>query len=555
MADALPEKYDVLVVGAGPVGLAAAAELGLHGVRALVVEQNARTGQQPRAKTTNIRSITHMRRWGMADRLHARAPLPRDYPRNIAFKTRLWGEKLAVIENAFDGDQTRRDPRFCEPAQWIPQYKVEAVLREHAETLPGITLRFGCRIERLAESPDGVEVELVDVDTGAITSLRVGYVVGADGARSAVRGMIGARMEGEHAFAKHLGLVIRSAAMREITESEPALMYWLVNPDAPAVTAPMDVGDLWTFGYQVGADAEVNETQLRARIDAAFGRRVGAEILTVDPWAAHSLMADRYATKRVFLVGDACHLHPPYGGYGMNLGIGDAVDIGWKLAAVLRGWGGPDLLASYVAERRPVHRRTIEEAVANHSILPHHMVTGDIEAAGPIGDAVRSRLGATIRATKAREFHTLGVVLGTRYAGSPLVVGDGSALPPESAAIYTPSAHPGCLAPHAWLADGRSLYDLFGPGYTLLATEDADDTADALHAAAAACGMPLTVVTRPAPDLRDLYGARFALIRPDQYVAWRGDRLDRPATAIIDALRGAVPAVARAERRVSQPAH
>lgn len=539
MADALPESYDVLVVGAGPVGLAAAAELGLHGVRTLVIEQNARTGQQPRAKTTNVRSITHMRRWGVAERLHASAPLPRRYPRDIAFKTRLWGETLALIENAFEGSQTRRDPRFCEPAQWIPQYKVEAVLREHAETLPGITLRFGCRLDGLSESPGGVGVDLADVATGSSSRLHVRYVVGADGARSVVRGMIGARMEGEHAFAKHLGLVIRSAAMREITEREPAIMYWLVNPDAPAVATPMDTGDLWTFGISVGIDAAVTDAQLRARIDAAFARTVDAEIVTIDPWAAHSLVADRYATARIFLVGDACHLHPPFGGYGMNLGIGDAVDLGWKLAAVLHGWGGAGLLASYEAERRPVHRRTIEEAVANHSVLPHNMVTPDLEASGGTGEAARRRLGETIRASKSREFHTLGMVLGYRYADSPLVLEDGSAPPPESSAVYTPSAHPGCLAPHAWLDDGRSLYDLLGPGYTLLATEDADETDDSLRAAAGARGMPLKIVTRPAPDLHDLYGARFALIRPDQHVAWRGDRLDRPATAIIDRLRGA----------------
>ncbi len=538
-ADSLAGTIDVLIVGAGPAGLALAAELGLNGVRALVIEQNARTGQQPRAKTTNVRSMEHMRRWGIAERIRACAPLPAEYPTNIAFKTRLFGQHLATIENAFAGARDRRDPRFSEPAQWIPQYKVEAVLRDHAETLPGISLRFACRLEAMAESGDGVTVRLRDLNDGSLTAMPVRYLVGADGARSLVRSLIGARTEGQHAYAKHIGLVIRAPALREVMQREPAIMYWLVNPDAPAVSSPMDTGDLWTFGFSVGLDEEVNGSQLHARIDAAYGRAVGAEIVTVDPWAAHSLVANRYATARVFLIGDACHLHPPFGGYGMNLGIADAVDLGWKLSATLQGWGGPGLLASYEQERRPVHRQVIEEAVANHKVLPHHLATADIEAPGPAGDAARERMGATIRAQKVREFYTLDVVLGYTYAGSPIVASGGSPQPRHDQAAYRPSAHPGCLAPHAWLADGRSLYDLFGPGYTLLAADPDAPAVDALRAAARSRGVPLRTVNRPVSDFTDLYGACFALIRPDQHVAWRGDGLDRPAEAIIDRLRGA----------------
>jgi len=218
----------------------------------------------------------------------------------------------------------------------------------------------------------------------------------------------------------------------------------------------------------------------------------------------------------VFLAGDACHVHPPFGGYGMNMGIADAVDLGWKLAAVLQGWGGPRLLDSYEAERRPVHEFVMDEAVANHALLPTHMWRPGLDHATPEGARLRAEVGAAIKAAKVREFNTLGVVLGYNYSGSPIVVADGSAPPPRHFKDYVPSAHPGCLAPHAWLADGSSLYDHFGAGFTLLVTDDS-------AAPSVNSRVPLKVLREP--SVRDLYQARHALIRPDQHVAWRGDAL------------------------------
>jgi hypothetical protein len=223
----------------------------------------------------------------------------------------------------------------------------------------------------------------------------------------------------------------------------------------------------------------------------------------------------------------------------MNLGIADAVDLGWKLAATLQGWGGPGLLASYEAERRPVHRRVIDEAVANYAVLPQHMVSPDLEKAGLDGDAARKRLGERIVADKEREFHTLGVVLGYTYSGSPIVVPDGTPPPAEHYTDFTPSAHPGCLAPHVWLGDGCSLYDLFGRDFTLLVLDGDTEGVERWHAAASARGMALAVVQPKAAGLAGLYGARFALIRPDQHVAWRGDRLPVEPGAVLDIVRGA----------------
>jgi 2-polyprenyl-6-methoxyphenol hydroxylase-like FAD-dependent oxidoreductase len=531
---------EVLIVGGGPVGLALAIELGLRGVRTTLLEQSARHSPQPRAKTTNVRSMEHFRRWGIADRLRESAPLPAGYGTDVIFATRLFGHTLARFGNSFFGDRRLKDDRFAEPAQWVPQYKVEAALRARAAELPSVTLRLGTRLDALAQAADGVTATAMELASGAIATVRARYVVGADGARSPVRGMIGARMEGEHAYAQHVNLVIRAPALAEAMRRQPAIMYWVVNAESSGVTGPMDSDDTWFFMFGLPNGERVpDEANLKARMNAAFGRQVPCDILVVDPWSAHSLIADRYRDRRVVLAGDACHLHPPFGGYGMNLGLGDAVDLGWKLAATVQGWGGAELLDSYEAERRPVHRRVIDEAVANHALLPKDLVRAGLEADDAAGEAVRAEVGAMILAGKEREFRTLGVVLGSRYDGSPIIVSDGSAAPEEHPTRFVPSAHPGCRAPHAWLRDGRSLFDLWEQGFTLLVAEPGRESeALPMVAAARGAGVPFEVVAPGDARLADLYGARFALIRPDGHVAWRGARMG-DAVAILDRARGA----------------
>ncbi len=530
---ATAQDTEVLVAGAGPVGLALAIELGLRGIRTTVLEQHARTGNQPRAKTTNVRSMTHMRRWGIADRIRAAAPLPATYPTDVLFATRLFGEPLARIENAFHGAR-RRDERFPEPAQWIPQYAVEAVLRERAASLPAVELRFGTRLEAFAQDADGVTATAATAAGDRLT-IRAAHLVGADGARSTVRKQLGIAMAGRYAYSHNYGVVYRSPGLAAAHPHPPAIMYWLVNPDAPAITGPMDRGDVWYF-IQPVADAAAVPTPdgAAATIRRAAGRDIPVEILSLDPWSAHSLVADRYREGRVVLAGDACHLHPPFGGYGMNMGIGDAVDLGWKLAATLRDWGGPALLDSYAAERRPVHRTVVDEAVANNAVLAR-----DLLPEGALGAAA----AATIRARKIREFDTLGVVLGLGYDGSPLVVADGSSPPPWHHAEFRPTARPGHLAPHLWLDGGASLYDRLGPDFTLLVTDaadEADDDAGVGRLVRAAAGrLPLSVLRVAEPRAAALYGARLALIRPDQHVAWRADHAPADPRPLLDRVRGA----------------
>ena len=529
---------DVLIVGGGPVGLSLAMELGLRGIDTLIVEQRDRTGAQPRAKTTNVRSATHMRRWGLIETLRERAPLPRDYPGDVVFATRLFGHELAVISNAMEFYKVR-DDRFPEPAQWVPQYTVEEVLRHGLAGLGSVRMMRGTTLQAATQDADGVDARLANAD--GTHAVRARYVVGADGARSTVRGLMGARMEGEHAFGLNYNVIIRVPEFIDSPPARQAIMYWLVNPESPAVMAPMDRNGIWTFGTLLPKDrTELPDEEIRRRVDLAVGHPVEIEILTRDLWAAHRLIADRYRNGRMLLAGDACHLHPPFGGYGMNLGIADGVDLGWKLAAVLHGWGGAHLLDSYEKERRPVHLRTIDEAVKNYSMLSAHLVQGRLDDDTEEGARVRAEVSGEIERGKTREFRTLGVVLGSRYEGSPLVVPDGSEPPPEHHSDFVPSAHPGCLAPHAWLDATTSLYDRLGRDFTLLALGDGThDVARGFETEAAERGLPLEVLRLPRPDLAALYGAEFALIRPDQHVAWRGAASGVEPGRVLDTVRGA----------------
>lgn len=526
-------QADVLIVGAGPAGLATAIELGTRGIRVLVVERNDRSGTAPRAKTTNVRTRTHLRRWGIADRLAQAAPFGVDYPNNMVFVTRLAGHELTRFANAFNASP-ERNPLYPEHGQWIPQYTLEQVLLDKVRTLPGVDVRYNTAFTGVSEDAEGITATIRS--QSGDEAVRAKYLVGADGARSAIRDLIGARMEGRYGLTHAYNIIFRAPGLASAHAHGPAAIYWQLSKDGFSAVGPMDRNDTWFF-----APAGVPEGSVIAPEDAAalIRQRTGIdteiEILSADTWVASELLADRYAKGRIFLVGDACHLHPPAGGYGMNMGVGDGVDLGWKLAATLQGWGGTALLDSYEAERRPIHRAVIDEAMANFAIYVAE-IPAEVEDDTPEGAALRARLGQAIATSKGREFNTLGTVLGLSYEGSPIIAREAGAPPAHDSQVYVPSARPGCLAPHAWLEDGRSLYDLFGQGFTLLVATDADEgeVAGAV-AQAATLGIPLAVVRPAGIDVRALNAAAMTLIRPDQHVAWRGETWDSSALPLATA--------------------
>lgn len=513
----------VIIVGAGPSGLALAIELGSRSIPCLVVEKNDRTGYAPRAKNCNVRTREHLRRWGVAEKLAEQAPFGIDYPSNILFVTRLGGHLITRFEHAFGGNPARNH-LYSGHAQWIPQYKLEAVLLEHARSLPGVRVEFGQEVVEVSQDGDSASVRVRAADNGIERTLSAPYVVGADGGRSIVRQHIGATMVGVHGLSRNNMTIFEAPGLIEAQPHGPTIQIWQCNQEAPGFIGPMDSGDRWFFvPTGISPDAQFSEPELLDMIRRSTGLDLPYRILSSEIWVASRLLADRYSRGRVFLTGDACHLHPPFGGFGMNMGIADSVDLGWKLAAVLQGWGDASLLDSYEAERRPIHEFVMDQAEANHALAPQQLAREGIEEDGPRGEAIRKEVAELIWKTKQPEFFSLGVVLGYRYLDSPIIVEDERPAPWSRSVDYVPSATPGSLAPHRWLADGSSLYDHFGQGFTLLALAPGlGDEIGKARDQATRLGIPFDVFEPSDPAVAALYEAPLALIRPDQHVAWRG---------------------------------
>ena len=519
------QKTQVLVVGAGPVGQGLAIELGQRGIACCVIEKNPRIGVAPRAKTTNVRTREHFRRWGIAGALRDAAPFGVDYPSNIAFTTRMSGHLLARFDNALYC-APGRNPIYSEHAQWIPQYTVERVMRKHLDTLASVQVALNRELLGFTQDGDGVVATIRDVETGVSREVQAQFLAGCDGGRSLVRDAIGARMEGSFGMSRNYNIVFHAPGLADAHPHGRAIMYWQINDDVPSLIGPMDSGDRWFFmPTGLSPDVQVTKNTAAALIRRATGIDLPYEVLSIDEWVAHRVVADRYRDRRVFLAGDACHLHPPYGGFGMNMGVSDGVDLGWKLAAVLQGWGGEALLESYERERRPVHLHVMREAAANHAKFSNALFEAGIEDDTAQGEAARARVGQRINAEKLSEFYTLGTILGDRYDDSPVIQGCASAsCAPRDFLNYVPSSMPGSRAPHAWLHDGSSLFDHFGPGLTLLALPAADAIClqEAAHSADA-MNIPLKLLRSDNPALPRLYLNRLTLIRPDQHIAWTGD--------------------------------
>lgn len=520
-------RTDVLICGGGPVGLALAIELGSRGIGCIVIERNDRVGYAPRAKTTHTRTREHFRRWGIADDLAALAPFGVDYPSDVHFVTRLSGYHLGVIRDAFNCAPERNE-FYAEHAQWIPQYRVEEVLREHANSFGSVRILFEHEFLTAEQNATSVSCCVRELKAGADLNIECRYLVGADGARSGIRDLIGARMEGQFDLVHAYNIIFRAPNLADMHPHEPGIIYWLTNAEVPGMIGPMDKDDLWYF--MPGKIADQNQLDKGTAADLirrATGIDLPYEVLSADEWVANQLIADKFRDRRIFLAGDACHLHPPTGGYGMNMGISDAVDLGWKIAAVLQGWGGEVLLDSYEQERKLVDGRVIEAAVSNFdTIALHTEITPVIEEDSEEGEAMRSQVGAKLVKGRLQEFRSASVMLGCRYDNSPI-----NAREPDDHRDFDPSkrtfeqsARPGERAPHAWLEDGRSIYDVFGPGFTLLSFgQVAEAELARAEADAASLGIPFKTVHLDNERIAALYERRFVLIRPDQHIAWRGD--------------------------------
>lgn len=549
----------VLIAGGGPAGLTLAADLGWRGHSCVLVEELQTASDHPRATLLSARSMEFFRRWGIGEAV-LDAGLPRDYLYEIVFATRLSGHVLRkltyVSAHEFLTNSVALQATLPD-ARWSPYYKtqvgqqaLEPVLRSFAGSFDGVELRHGWRLASFDDQGTRVIATIVEVETGREERISADYLVGCDGGRSVVRAQLGIRYTGRGAIRPNVSFFFRSTDFWEKSSVGRGTLYFLFNPESFGVFTAINGRDLWNYQhYFLDPTKATDNVDPYAALPEAMGRPFEFEVLRTTHWHHHQSVATHFREGRAFLAGDAAHLFCPTGGMGMNTAIGDVIDLSWKLSAMLEGWGGEALLDSYSTERRPVAERNTIETADNAGRIDDVMrdTPSDVEAATPAGELARQYVSERIRGI-AKQFSTSGLALGYRYAGSPIVVGDGTPQPPDEPGVVHQSTWPGMRAPHAWLADGRSTLDLFDHGgFTLLRMGSSAPAADALVAAAAERGVPLQVVAVDEPEIVALYERPLVLVRPDGHVAWRGDDVT-DAARIIDIARGHV------RNRVPEPA-
>jgi len=529
----------VLIVGGGPVGLALAADLGRRGIECTLVEQTDGTIYHPRANTVNSRTMEFCRRWGIAEAVR-QAGTPPDFPLDIVFCTGLAGHLLARVERPTYGGH-KPLPTTPERSQRCNQLFFDPIMRKLAASFPSVRLRYRCRFESFAETEDGVTCTVHDLANDKRETIKARYLVACCGGRSSVPQALGVRWEGQPVLSYHLNVFLKIKELWTWHNKGKTAFYFFVDEKGigPSLIE-LDGNELWRFGFSTGQKPlTAEQAGITALIRKFLGPDIPYEQISVLPWTCRSIVADTWRRGNVFLAGDAVHQHSPSGGFGMNTGLGDAVDLGWKLAAALDGWGGPALLDSYELERKPVARRIVREATEGQAPLADAAALALINAAGSAGERARGVIGEEILRERTKVFVSDGLVLGYRYDHSPVIVPDGTPPPAESVSRYTPTARPGSRAPHAWLDGGRSTLDLFGDAFVLLAFDDAGGEAEPILAAAQARGMPCKTAAIADPAIAALYERRLVMVRPDGHVCWRSDAPPDDPSALIDRVRGA----------------
>lgn len=528
-------RVPVLIVGAGPVGLGLAIELGRSGISCIVVERRDGSVSVPKASNLSIRHMELNRRWGIAQEV-ANAGWPPTHPNDFVYCTTLVGYELARQRQAPHAD--RLIPYTPEPNCHCAQLYYDPILFRLARSFPSVTIRLHTALESFVQHDGYVEAYVADTKSGERHTITADYLVGCDGAGGTVATQLGTTYGGQGDVSTSLNIFFRSPALKAIHEKGWARFYRFIDAGGSwGELVGIDGDELWRLSVlELDPDSD----------DHAYMRRFAGtefpyEILSSMRWTRRECVAHSYRDRRVFLAGDAAHQNSPTGGLGLHTGIADAVDLGWKLAAVSQGWGGERLLESYECERKRVAADNVRAATGEFEVLSRIPSGLEIDQDSAQGRALRARCAAFFADTGAVKspLNTDNLRLGYSYEKSPVIVPDGTERPPIETPYFIPTARPGTRAPHAWLADDLSMLDLFGEGFVLLRFGDEANADVDLLGAAIAVGMPLKLVAIADPDIAALYEKRLVLVRPDGHVAWRADRVPADAQALIDHIRGA----------------
>ena len=529
----------VLIAGAGPVGLCLALDLAWRGLRCTLIERTDGVIHHPKTAALTYRTMEFCRRWGIAEQIR-NCGFPRDYGLSMVFATSMTGYPLAKLDYpSLDGEPFI--PQTPERKQRAPQILFDPNLTAAVRCYPEVDLRYHCELVSHEQDAEGVTATLRDPRSGREETLRAQYLVACDGAGSGVRKDLGIEMRGSPALEYSVASFVRIPGLRAKHALGDAERYIFVGPQGTWGNLTVVDGDarwrLTVLGFR--SREQIEGFDAPGWIRRCLGRDdIDFEIIHVQPWRRSRLVAERYSDRRVFLAGDSAHTMSPTGGFGFNTGLGDAVDLGWKLEAALHGWAGPELLASYDIERRPIGQRNVDAAADNYFKLVAAPDCSRILEPGGEADPIREEIGRFMAESTRTEWENVGVVLGYRYSNSPICVPDGTPAPADDRSVYQPTARPGHRAPHAVLADGRSTLDLYGRTFVLLCFDRSLEL-KGLFDAAAAIGMPIEKVDIESESIARSHERALVLVRPDGHVAWRGDRIPADATVLIDQVRGA----------------
>ena len=535
------EQTEVLIVGAGPVGLTLAIDLGQQGVRCILADMKPGPEFLPKMERCNARTMEIFRRMGLAGQVRA-AGLPSNVPMDVFIARSLTEPPYVHLEYP-SVDAARAEIDACqdssqpaEPYQLISQYTLEPLLRALAEALPTVSVRYGHEFLSLTPDPTGVSARLRGPD-GADEVIASAFLAGCDGGASAVRRALGIGLRGEGDILRLRQALYRCDelfARLPIGNGPGHGRHYHIADGQHSFLIMQDSTRHWTLHAIVEDDAA-----MARQFEKVVGVPVDYEMLHVGEWKQNLLLADRYGDGRVFLAGDAAHLVIPTGGLGMNTGVGDAIDLSWKLAAVLRGWGGPELLRSYEVERRQVGDRNI--GASRYASSGRRKWRGlwspGIERNDAAARAMRAEFTRVAEVEQRKTNEMIGAELGYRYVGSP-VIWDEPGGPEQRFRIYDPTAWTGVRLPHAWVRPGQSVQDLPGRGYTLICLGADPDAGTPILRAVTDRGAPADRINLSDARLRELYGRDFILLRPDLHIAWRGNVMPDDVAALAATVTG-----------------